>query len=194
MNYLAHIILSGKNKELMYGNFIGDAIKGSAFLDYHKDVRKGIILHRHIDNFTDNHPLYLKSKRRFYGKIDKLSGVVTDILYDYLLWENWSYHYSFSLPDSINQAYCFLDQKKTMMPNKIGLMYFYMRKNDWLNSYRKFSGIKKAIEALSHRVGLPLDIQTFHSIYVENKAEYNHEFNEFYEAVLKSVQEFHNQY
>ena len=194
MNYLAHIILSGHNLDLMYGNFISDAVKGNSFLNFSGDVRKGILLHRHIDHFTDTHPKFLKSKRRFYGKIDKLSGVVTDVLYDYLLWKNWNLHYSKSPLLYIDQAYHFLDKKKEQMPNKIGKMYHYMRKFDWLNAYHEFSGIQKAIIGISNRTGISLDVKLFSEIYCINESAFNDEFNAFYYAILTSVDDFHNQY
>ena len=190
MNYLAHIILSGNNKELLYGNFIGDGVKGKAYLEYENDIRKGILLHRYIDYFTDNHPVYLKSKRRFYGKVNKLSGVVTDMLYDYLLWENWSNHYSISPSGFINEAYTVLDQREHEMPNKIRMMYYYMRKQDWLNWYSHLAGIEKAILALSSRVGIPLDIKEFHLVFQENSQQFHEEFNAFYMDIKSGVNEF----
>ena len=31
MNYLAHIFLSGPNRKVQLGNFVGDAVKGSSY-------------------------------------------------------------------------------------------------------------------------------------------------------------------
>ena len=194
MNYLAHIVLSGKNNDVLFGNFIGDGVKGNSYISYKTDVKKGILLHRYIDNFTDNHPLYLKSKRRFYGKINKLSGVVTDILYDYLLWENWSNHYSTPPSVFISESYSILDKREHEMPNKIRMMYYYMRKQDWLNWYSRFAGIEKAILALSSRVGIPIDIKEFHLVFQENSQQFHQEFNEFYKDIKYGVNEFFKQY
>ena len=57
MNYLAHTFLSGDSDQVRIGNFIGDYVKGSDFNFYPEGIKKGIILHRHIDYFTDNHPV-----------------------------------------------------------------------------------------------------------------------------------------
>ena len=56
MNYLAHIYLSGKNRQIQIGNFVGDAVKGKAYNSYPDFFRKGILLHRLIDSFADTHP------------------------------------------------------------------------------------------------------------------------------------------
>ncbi len=42
MNYLAHLHLSGLNKDVMLGNFIADGIRGQRYLDYPTGVQKGI--------------------------------------------------------------------------------------------------------------------------------------------------------
>ncbi len=37
MNYLAHIFLSGSNRKVQLGNFVGDAVKGSSYKNYPPD-------------------------------------------------------------------------------------------------------------------------------------------------------------
>ena len=64
MNYLAHFYLSNHDKNLIVGNYIADDVKGKAYLDYPLEIQKGILLHRKIDDFTDNHPIVNISKNR----------------------------------------------------------------------------------------------------------------------------------
>ena len=66
MNYLGHLILSGNNSEITFGNFIADSLKGKTYLKYSKKIQKGVILHRKIDELTDTNVHYLNGKRRFY--------------------------------------------------------------------------------------------------------------------------------
>ena len=65
MNYLGHLALSGENEDVLFGNFIADAVKGNSYHKFNNSIQKGILLHRFIDHFTDNHPIYLKGKRSF---------------------------------------------------------------------------------------------------------------------------------
>ncbi len=83
MNYLGHLVLSGDDNELLFGNFIADAVKGNSYLDWPKNIQKGILLHRFIDDFTDNNSHYLAGKRRFYNEFPKMVGVINEIIYDY---------------------------------------------------------------------------------------------------------------
>jgi acyl carrier protein phosphodiesterase len=190
MNYLAHLILSGTNKDVMFGNFIGDGIKGNKYLLFQEEIKKGILLHRHIDNFTDNHYLCLKSKKRFYECAPKLAGVVCDILYDFLLWENWNKYYKQNTKEFIADTYLELDNRIEFMPLKIAMLYSHMRTHDWLNSYTKFSGIESAVFGISRRVGLTVNMDLFREIYYDNEVVYNAEFNTFYKELKLSSEKF----
>ncbi|HPX06218.1 MAG TPA: ACP phosphodiesterase, partial [Tenuifilaceae bacterium] len=90
MNFLAHLYLSGDNVHVRLGNFIGDHVKGKAFTHYPPDVQKGILMHRAIDSFTDNHLATAESKRLLRSGYGKYAGVVVDVFYDHLLASNWS--------------------------------------------------------------------------------------------------------
>ena len=65
MNYLGHLVLSGDSEDVLFGNFISDAIKGSSYKNWTISIQKGILLHRNIDTWTDSHFEYLNSKRNF---------------------------------------------------------------------------------------------------------------------------------
>ena len=90
MNFLAHIYLSGDNDLLKIGNFMADSIRGNSYENYPDEIKKGILLHRSIDSFTDMHPVYRKSKHRLHEKYGHYSGVIMDIFYDHFLAKNWA--------------------------------------------------------------------------------------------------------
>ena len=55
MNFLGHIYLSGPDTELAIGNLLADQIKGNRISELPDKIKSGIVLHRLIDEFTDNH-------------------------------------------------------------------------------------------------------------------------------------------
>ena len=59
MNFLGHLYFSNNNPELMYANLFGDFVKGKDLSMYSPQVQKGILLHRKIDDYIDNHPVKL---------------------------------------------------------------------------------------------------------------------------------------
>ena len=85
MNYLAHIFLSGPDRQIRLGNFIGDAVKGNSYNDYPSAIRKGILLHRAIDDYTDHHPAFIECVRRLKPCFGRYSSILADIYFDYLL-------------------------------------------------------------------------------------------------------------
>ncbi|GAL00009.1 acyl carrier protein phosphodiesterase [Nonlabens ulvanivorans] len=89
MNYLAHIYLSGNDTELRIGNFIADSVRGKDFTMFPERVAQGIILHRHIDTFTDSHPIVKLSKDLIRSEYGHWSSVIVDLYYDHFLAANW---------------------------------------------------------------------------------------------------------
>ena len=90
MNFLSHLYLAGDSEELIIGNFIADAVKGSAFNQFSPGIQKGIVLHRKIDTFTDSHPVVELSKQRLRERYKKYASVIIDIYYDHYLAKNWN--------------------------------------------------------------------------------------------------------
>ena len=62
MNYLAHAYLSFNEPEILVGNMISDFVKGKKRFDFSENIQKGIMLHRNIDTFTDEHEVTKKAK------------------------------------------------------------------------------------------------------------------------------------
>ena len=85
MNYLAHIFLSGKSPKRQVGNFIGDFVKGSQLNNYPKRIREGIVLHRKIDEFTDNHQIVREVIGILRPAFGRYSGIISDMYFDYFL-------------------------------------------------------------------------------------------------------------
>jgi len=194
MNYLAHLLLSGDNDDVLFGNFIGDSIKGKQYNNFSGDVRKGILLHRQIDTFTDSHPIYLKSKRRFYQNFPKISGVITDILYDHLLSLEWEKHSDKSLHQFINQSYKFLDTRMDEMPQRMTMVYQHMRENDWFKRYQSKEGTALSLQQIGKRMGFGENIG--HSImeFEENKDLFIEEFNLFFTDMREDSNSFLEEY
>lgn len=91
MNYLAHAFLSHPNSQVILGNIMADSVKGRACLgSLLPAVRAGVLQHRAVDKFTDEHPYCLEG-RNFLVSIRPLHRApVFDILMDKLLARSWS--------------------------------------------------------------------------------------------------------
>lgn len=191
MNYLAHLVLSGNNEEVIYGNFIADTVKGKSYLTCSKNIQKGILLHRFIDHYTDTNPHYLAGKRRFYEKFPKMGGVINDILYDYLLWQYELKHKNIQLDKEIKRFYRVLDGFENKMPETIFFMYKYMKKDDWLTNYQYKHGIKKALNGIGKRIKYSDNLESCFDILESSIFDFEKEFEMFYHEIKEHTSSFY---
>ena len=190
MNYLAHLLLSGNDEDVIFGNFIGDAIKGKQYQDYSDSIQKGILLHRQIDTFTDSHPIYLQSKRRFYKNYPKISGVITDILYDHLLCLEWNKHTNEKLPLFIKRSYDYLDTCIDQMPSRMTPVYAHMRSHDWFSRYQTIEGTALSLMQIGERMGFGSSVGSSVMEFKQNEAMFIEEFNTFFIEIKAFSKEF----
>ena len=89
MNFLAHMFLTYGNKEHTVGNYVADFIRNRDLELFSDRIVEGVKLHRHIDHYTDTHPVVLKSTRKLRARHQKYAPVVIDVFYDFILAQNW---------------------------------------------------------------------------------------------------------
>ncbi len=151
MNFLAHLYLSGDDKEIMLGNLIADSVKGNAILDFNEGVQEGIRLHRRIDHFTDEHPIVQRSKERLRPKYHKFAGVVTDMFYDHFLARDWDHYSEKNLYDTTVMAYEILLNHYTILPARIKRILPFMLASNWLYSYKELHMMERFFAGMSRR-------------------------------------------
>lgn len=151
MNFLAHIYLSGENEGVIIGNFMADGIKGNKYKKYPYQIQKGILLHREIDSFTDQHPIVRQSTARLHKNYGHYSGVIVDILYDHFLAKNWNMYHEQPLDEYIQYFYTLLRLNFDVLSSRIQLMMPYMISDNWLLSYASVSGISKILVQMNRR-------------------------------------------
>ena len=151
MNYLAHILLSRNNPDVMIGNFIADSIKGSKYNIYPAEIQKGILLHRQIDTMTDAHPAFRNSTKRLHKNYGHYSGIIVDIFYDHFLAKNWTDYSDVPLADYIQEFYKILRNNFELLPDNIQKMTPLMMESNWLLSYAGLEGIDRVLGGMNRR-------------------------------------------
>ncbi|WP_438961732.1 ACP phosphodiesterase [Nonlabens sp.] len=151
MNYLAHIYLSGNDTELRIGNFIADSVRGKDFTAFPERVAQGIILHRHIDTFTDAHPVVKLSKDLIRSEYGHWSSVIIDLYYDHFLAANWLDFHDIPLDLYTEQFYSDLDKNHEILPEKVKNFFPFMIEQNWLLSYATIEGISTIFNQMNHR-------------------------------------------
>lgn len=191
MNYLAHAYLSGDNEELLIGNFIADAVKGKAMDNYSPEVRRGIVLHRAIDSFTDRHPLHKISRQRLHPKYSHYAGVMIDIYYDHFLAKNWLLYSSNDLQTYTAKVYALLEENAAILPERIKFMLQYMIPQNWLLNYANLEGIEKVFRGMANRAKfdskMESGVEDLEASYESFQAEFTSFFPELKEYVNKKL-------
>jgi acyl carrier protein phosphodiesterase len=176
MNFLAHIYLSGDNDMLKIGNFMADSIRGNHYLDYPDDIKKGILLHRYIDTFTDAHPIYRKSKHKLHEKYGHYSGVIMDIVYDHFLAKNWEQFSTTKLEDYADTFYKLLQDNYDILTEKTQNSLPYMMETNWLVCYKSLAGLELILFQMDYRtknrVNMPAAMEDIKEFYKEIEQEF----------------------
>jgi len=155
VNYLAHLYLSGDDEKLITGNFIGDYVKGKNFLKYPEKIREGIILHRRIDSFTDEHELFREVKKIFREEFRLYSGVITDLIFDHFLASGWKNYHPLTLRRFARRTHAILLKNVFYLPSRVQGFLPVLIKNRRLESYAKKEGIKQSLEIMGRYTSLP---------------------------------------
>jgi len=190
VNFLAHLYLAGEDEGLIVGNFIADSVKGNKYNDYAPGIAKGIQMHREIDFFSDTHPVYRQTVHRLAPTYGKFSGVITDMFYDYFLALYWKDYSDKPLDAFAQDAYSILLKYQADFPEKSRIILTYMSKYNWLVSYAKIEGLRRALKGLSERMKYysPMDEAVKE---LEKDFElYRNDFVEFFPLLQKHVEHF----
>jgi acyl carrier protein phosphodiesterase len=191
LNFLAHLFLSGDDKDLLIGNFIADFVKGRKYEDYSPGIRNGILLHRKIDTFTDHHPVTARSRELLRLRHRHYSGVIVDLYYDHFLARNFHEYSGQDLRSYSLNTYEILDFHKNIFPD--GVRYFlpFMIERNWLLNYATLEGINRALTGLSGRVRFEnrMDeaIRDLEAFYPSFEADFREFFPELITFVEKEI-------
>ena len=190
MNFLAHLFLSGEDEGIMTGNFMADHVKGQQLHSYRSNIKKGILLHRFIDSFTDNHEVVKQSKQRLYSKYHKYAPVIVDVFYDHFLAADFDKHSEETLSIFSQKCYNILSKNINLMPERVQNFLPYMIRYDWLTNYAKTEGAARALAGLATRAKFNSEMQNAVYDLIDDYNFYKNEFELFFPELLKYSKEF----
>jgi len=179
MNFLGHLYLSFDERPLLLGNFMGDFVKGKAYQNYSEPIQKGILLHRQIDQFTDQHDAVRTCTKALRPKFGKYASIIPDIFFDYFLVQNWDNFSDQNLSDFCQETYQYLEQEKQQLPEPMQAFLPAMIARNWLVNYGKLWGIRRALESLERRTR-----------YTSNLSEAVHELNRHEDFYQEQFEQF----
>jgi len=169
LNFLAHLYLAGPDDGLIIGNFIADMVKGKAYQNFPQPIQNGIIMHRQIDSFTDNHPVFRQTKQRIQKEYGLYSGVVVDIYYDHFLAHHWADFSEEKLAQFVCKKYRLLIKNFRVLPKRARYILPFMVRQNWLLNYAQLPALEKIFERMDYRTqylsGMKTAVQTLEKNY-----------------------------
>lgn len=193
MNYLAHAYLSFGHEEILVGNMISDFVKGKQQFDYPQLIHKGILLHRQIDVFTDEHEATKAAKEVFRKEYRLYSGAFMDVVYDYFLANDETEFSDKSLFAFAQKTYNSLHKYETLMPESFQRMLLYMRSQNWLYNYRTREGIYQSFGGLVRRAAYLSDSDAAIQIFERHYELLDNYYRQFWKGLKPFAQQKMNE-
>lgn len=187
MNYLAHIFLSGNNAHLKLGNFIGDFVKGSQFNNYPPDIRRGIILHRKIDAFTDSHEVVKETVSFLKPVFGRYSAIIVDMYFDYFLAVNFQMYSTQSLHAFAFRFYGVAVCNYKYLPDRVKGFIFHFISSHRLYKYSSLEGLRNSLQIMANYKSSAINPALTLDFLVENMAEIEKRFHLFFPDLVAYV-------
>lgn len=158
MNLLAHLHLSfGQEPDTLTANVLAD------YLTRYEPVERmpvklrdrfmpGIILHRKIDSFTDQHEVVARARGLISGERRRLAGIIVDIVFDFYLSKNWGRFSGEPQELTVSRGYATMSMvAATGLGEATQNLVSRMRRTDWLNAYGTLEGQATTFRRVSRR-------------------------------------------
>lgn len=188
MNFLAHLYLSPLNQDVIFGNFIADSVKGKMFENFTKDIQAGIKLHRAIDRFTDNHPVFKQSRARLTPTYNRYSGVIVDIYYDHFLAKYWEEYSEENIKHFVRQKYHLLIQRFRHLPKRSKYILPFMITQNWLVNYSDLDHLQRVFEGMDRRTNHKSGMKTAVKSLLDDYDLFESDFRSFFPDVMAYVE------
>ena len=183
MNFLAHAYLSPNEPLIMLGNTFGDFVKGKKMEEVHPELKKGVLLHRRIDHFTDTHDLVKKCVEIYRPVSGRFSAIIVDMTFDYFLAKNWLDYSEISLPDFVTDIFVKYEANRASLTEKINMVAPIMRMQEWMLQYQTIDGLENILKQMSNRIKNRAVLEDSIPILIKKEAELEVLFTSFFEEL-----------
>ncbi len=184
MNFLAHVYLSRDDFEVALGNLIADQVKGKQIQHYPLKIQKGIQLHRSIDHFTDNHPLFRASVSALFPEYRHYSRVIVDLYFDHFLAANWGAHHCQTLGEFSFEFYQNIQAYPVDLPDPINHFLGALVKYNWFEYYQTVEGLKAIMTQMDKRTRFDSNLADSATQLVEKYSYFQSHFLKFMPQVI----------
>ena len=183
MNTLAHLYLSGDDPDLLLGNFIGDSVRGDDFLQLEYRVQQGVLLHRKIDRFTDQHVIFKHICSIMRDGFGRYAPVVADVFLDHFLAREWERFDARPLEDYLRWVHQILAGRIDTCPERSRRYFKYLSATDTLLHYRSTEGISQTLSQMAKRARFDSGMEKAGAVLLQQYVKLEESFELFFPDV-----------
>ncbi len=151
----------------------------------------GILLHREIDRYTDQHSVVAKACREISTDRRRLGGIILDIAFDYYLTRHWSQFSTEDRENTISRGYATMAMvASTGFSRKTQSLISKMRSRDWLTAYGTLEGQQLTFQRVSRVSPAITNLRGAEEEIVKNDSIFEQCFLEFYPDLMRNISKF----
>ncbi len=159
MNYLAHLLLSGRDRDVQVGGLLGDFVKGPLRGEWPAAIEQGIHLHRRLDSLCDRHPAFVAASGLLPPPWRRFRGVLLDVYFDHRLASRWrEFHGEAPLTDYCDGFYRHLARHRAILPPAARRFCDVAPRLRWLESYAEARALPGMLDNLGRRLRRPMPL------------------------------------
>jgi acyl carrier protein phosphodiesterase len=179
MNFLGHLYFSNNDTSLMYANLFGDFVKGKDLNRFSAVQKKGIILHRAIDQYIDHHPAVTDLMHQLYPHLPKVTGIAIDLFFDHLLAKQWDNYHSSSLTDFLANFYSVSIQDDPNYTEEFKIFILQLKRHNWIASYPQFYALEKMSQGVSSRISFQNSLESAPIVFLQFESQIEQAFKRY---------------
>ena len=136
---------------MIQGALLGDFIKGPLRGDYGPGIERGIALHRSIDALSDSDWELTRLRSALPGELRRYSGIVIDVVFDFLLSQHWDDFHADSIDHFANSIYIVLSHQMDQYPAAARIFCQRLIEHDLLCQYGQWATIDRVLTSIGWR-------------------------------------------
>jgi acyl carrier protein phosphodiesterase len=153
MNYIAHAFFSRSYDLFMLGQLLGDFATRRALENHADTLIQGVVAHRGLDRFTDDHPAFRKGCSILDKCCHRYSPVVMDVAIDFYLVKNWSdFSAEMTFERFLEKLYSTIHIHEDALPERMKNPATRMRQMDWFSGFASMDGLAIVFYYMAKRV------------------------------------------
>ena len=193
MNFLAHLVLAGDDEYLRLGAMLGDFVRGrQALAGYPPELARGILLHRHIDAYTDSMRSVAELREGFSPPFRRYAGIIIDLGFDHVLACRWDRYGTGTLEGFDRGVRDLLDRQRQWVPQRLQRFMAYADRRGLFAAYREEAEILHSLRGIGRRLSRPNPLHRVDTIWDELRPRVERCFQIVFDEVQSAVADWLN--